>query len=790
VKIFKKVILLYVIVLFYCTYSNANDSIIKNLGFETDFNKNVKCFLSNPDAWGQEGKEDNISFRLLKEKATADLLFKDFNVDSNGFCKTDMIMEIYYRDDTKVEKKSVNWVDARPTIQVGLDFTQKNEYFEIGYLSADGDHKWKKKLIFIEKNPRQMLRAINNVFAFKIILNQSNLIPLPISYVSLRTVNHQEFVDLREKDRLERGLVRFDYKRPVYSLSKKEHESFIVYPINYLQLIFPNSPIDTNSVGKSLKCFEVPGQAEPVSFVLHTSKDINNVYIKVSPLKTKSSIISNEAIDIRRVVYNDQRWGWGWSKEYGLCPDYLSIKNPKCNIMANANCQFWLTIKVPLDVSPALYEGIVEIWSQNNKLCSLPIELEVLPIKLNENKINYFVFHSPYFREKAYNKDKNAILRDMKAHGLMPVCYPKGRLIITDSGSYQLDKKDFEHELREISQIFTDEKEVFVGLQNFSIIWRQIGGREPRFQYSFPKFDEVYGKVLLDYAQLAKKYNYEIFFTFIDEPGADLYKRRASYLCASIAHKNGLKTWVDSYVGTDVQLELTSDEKVNGVNYLRPLMEVTDVFVCPLREIDPVYIDIIKKNKTTFAYYTTYMSTSVHPVFNRFLNGLYAFKADTKYVFTYAYRDEIEDPFDDMDSSSTHYNVIGMNDYLLTYPTWDGDILPTLSYEALREGIEDARILCTLQDLISKALKSSNKDVMFLGEKLEKNLNDILIHMDDNFRKNYLSTYQNGPVDLAEDRILKDLNKNKDKSYSIFDSIRRTMCDDIIKLNDSLATKF
>lgn len=314
----------------------------------------------------------------------------------------------------------------------------------------------------------------------------------------------------------------------------------------------------------------------------------------------------------------------------------------------------------------------------------IPLSVEVLPIKLFGNKAKHIVYHSPFY--KYFHKNRLTVLQDMNKHGLVPILYPKGRLSRTRLGDIAINLDEFEVELKTVRKAFPKLKTVFIGLSDFSIIWAKLNGPKPRYQYPFPLFESTYKRIMLEYADMARKYRMEPVFTFIDEPAEDPYKRRAAYLCSSIARKAGLKTWVETYVDEDKQLPLSPREIQTGVNYLRPLSEVLDILVYSIHLFDRDVTKRMEKYDLTKAYCATYLCTMPRPVYNRFLNGLYPFVMDAEYVLSYAYRDAIADQYDDIDFLAVQKRT-GTTDYVLTYSTWNGDILPTLSYEALREGV-------------------------------------------------------------------------------------------------------
>jgi hypothetical protein len=751
------------------------------LGHESDFERTGPVLLPNHQVWGKVGRHGQISYRALKAKSKADLLFVPFEINEMGFCKRDMILEVFYRDDAKQRFIDEYRVQGRVIVQSRVDFSKDNEYVEIGHLDTEGDGKWKLAQMFLERTPRQLVRAIGHSFQFRVVMPPSGSKNLPISYVRLISVDHQQFVTLREEDRARRGLKRIDYEAAAgFGTPPEEWEKrgFVVYPVNCLELVFTNSPVDYDRAGDELECFEVPGQSEPVSFVIHAFTDLSNVRVEVSDLHSELDTISASRIHLHQVVRNDQRWGWSNAKHYGTCPDYLSFENPVVDIKNSSNCQFWMTIDVPADMTPGEYSGTVLVQADGIEPYRLPLKVEVLDIELPRHKARDMVYYSPHYRN--LDRDPVRVLEDMKKHGLVPIYYPPRKRL--DS----TDLSDFERQLAEFRQVYPDVDTLFVGLSDHGRLWIKMRGPRPEFQRRFPLFESTYGKRLRSYAALAQRYNLTLVFTFADEPGDNAGSRRISYLCSHIAQSNGLKTWCTFVPYYDVQLPLTNKEVSERINYLRPLSEVLDEFVCHISHVDASAIKHIKKRNSNVSYYTTYPGTSIRCIYNRFLHGLYRFAVGGGYVVCYAYRHERSDPYDDLDRVSFWAPDVGMNDYVLTYPTWQGEILPTLSYEALREGVEDSRLISTMLVLAGRASSSHDPGVVRVGKESEEFLQAILRRMSKDFRRDYFRKHKDLPVDPMEEAILRDLNDGRSKDYGIFDKIRRGVCDRIIRLEEAL----
>lgn len=84
-----------------------------------------------------------------------------------------------------------------------------------------------------------------------------------------------------------------------------------------------------------------------------------------------------------------------------------------------------------------------------------------------------------------------------------------------------------------------------------------------------------------------------------------------------------------------------------------------------------------------------------NPLENRTRNGLWLWQQNLPGAWPYTYFDANSDPFDDWSGKLR-------GGYCTVYPTADG-IIPTIQWEAYREGIQDMRYLATLEAAVARA---------------------------------------------------------------------------------------
>jgi hypothetical protein len=189
----------------------------------------------------------------------------------------------------------------------------------------------------------------------------------------------------------------------------------------------------------------------------------------------------------------------------------------------------------------------------------------------------------------------------------------------------------------------------------------------------------------------------------------------------------------------------------------------------------------------SLSFYLPYVTTQPVPVNNRFLYGLYAAALGVKDVMVYAYGDWGTDAWDDCGPTPQYRSVgaarRGHGGYELIMPSWQDRVYDTIIYEALREGVEDSRIIATLKKEIAEHPGP--------GATIAQDyLNGILSRPVRKFVPRYMHTYPacadpaHSDIEHYANRsaeMLTDLAGSPD-AYGVFDEIRLRMIRHILLL--------
>lgn len=199
---------------------------------------------------------------------------------------------------------------------------------------------------------------------------------------------------------------------------------FSRFPLDY---VFSESRPKESEIIDHVSITVVRNEFEPVTFSLYPLRNLGKVTISISNLKGTSSTISKDKIKIAYVENVQDSLGLQAGKFYSLPAlikpgNQVEVEEGKCQ-------RFWLTIRINDNVLPGVYKGKITISPQSGREKSLPLQVNVMPISLEDIPgIDYFMLMTYEFTEltmpwKKEEKEKiyesaYKILKDYKEHGM------------------------------------------------------------------------------------------------------------------------------------------------------------------------------------------------------------------------------------------------------------------------------------------------------------------------------------------------------------------------------------
>ncbi len=468
---------------------------------------------------------------------------------------------------------------------------------------------------------------------------------------------------------------------------------YLVFARHPLDLIYPGSFPRAQDRGDQVSISASLDEFEPFTFGVRALRDMKNVTVRMEDLAGPGGArLPSSQFDIRvvrplRFVVSRER------KEYLLQPLILE-KRPSVSIPAETTLAFWVTAYVPPDTQPGAYKGTLTIGAQGLKSARMTILLEVLPLRLKTPPQMYLMWgpYEPLNDEAMYQK----ISQDLWDHG-MTASWP--------AWTGEVGKRDVANKNRRLPKAhlgpmrqgarhradlwgkteFAKHPRPSVGAPNLHWVIRNWDTQKG-WDVQWPLNEHLDSNVLtlirmLEEVRKEKRLP-EIMYYLYDEAGAhpDAFPFAVHYFRLLKARFPHLKTFTT--IGGGLAL---------GVAEIDQLAPVVDVL--STNRISEQIIRDIRDRGREFQVYNGGTMGQGSPVKDRFFFGFYAWKTTATGVGQWVYH------FDRINASPFRQN------HGYSYPSPEGSV-PTIHWEAVREGVDDMRYLVTLWDLILQARDS------------------------------------------------------------------------------------
>jgi hypothetical protein len=475
---------------------------------------------------------------------------------------------------------------------------------------------------------------------------------------------------------------------------------FSRYPLEY---VFPESRPKKSEMIDHLAIQVVRNEFEPITFSLYPLGNLGMVKISVTDLWGGKESISRDKIEVAYVEMVKETIGLPEGR-FENVPTLIRAGN-QVNTKAGKCQRFWLTIRIDDNVLPGVYKGKITISPQRGLETSLSLEVRVMPISLEDILgIDYFMLMTyefteltmPWSREEKEKIYKSAcnVLKDYKEHGMTTLCLHSPFVLMT--------KEDGKPNLEDIFAALRAAKEIgFKG----RIIWYMghlIQTSKPIHPGNIMSFDKGIHLSRLKYiVETVSKYAKEhacpdVIFLPIDEPG-DSYrdfqnKRQAITPLLLKAIKD---------LGTQTMLTSGYDKRFKPVDYL-----------CS-GEMNEEDLNAAHDSGSVYWLFNNDVTTKcLNPTYARYIYGYYTWMNHVDGMSSWTFQNT-----QNARGLPGQADVHG-SDIYLAYPDPKGPIA-TLKWEAIREGIDDHKLVHQLvkriQKLKRKGIQTSKYEDFLLG---------------------------------------------------------------------------
>ena len=471
---------------------------------------------------------------------------------------------------------------------------------------------------------------------------------------------------------------------------------YVLFAPSYLRRVFPNSAPLTQERVASVPVTASLGEYEPLTVAVYPLQELGRCTLRVTDLVGPGDArIGSDNIDVRTVRHWRQipgQKGSNYAKQYMLGPELLE-PSASTEVKARTTRQWWITVRVPQDATPGEYAGTISIEAENGHVRRLGLSLRVLPLRLEcPEDYSFGMYWEPWpSGRNGTNEDRIiAQLRDMREHGMNSVA------LTAPASMSRGENGRYEFELDSVTRAL--------------VMLKQQGFTRPiPWSHGFPPVDTGFGsdehstqvKAFVEHAQrhFAARELPEVLWYPRDEPWHDPRRREARVLCEAIKQVPGARTYTTVRYDTAEYLDRWLDVRCHTVS-LNGGFEARK-----LREAAAGAGDL-------FWWYTN--ACREYPDVMRFKAGFFFWKTGATGQYYWAYQSPRGNPYDDLDGI----------DWCAAYPGDDGPI-PTIEWEALREGIDDFRYVYTLERAIARARDGGSTEAMRMAKDAERLLGEL-----------------------------------------------------------------
>ncbi len=474
---------------------------------------------------------------------------------------------------------------------------------------------------------------------------------------------------------------------PLQPSDDDRRRGYVVFQRDFMQDVFYNDTPFQRERGGPLRADTFAGEYEPLTVSLVPTRNLGKVALSVSDLTSPSGAIPSSAIDVGYVSYRITRVNMQGSI-YTISPR-LIMPGGIAEVPAGMTRQFWLTIRAPIDAKPGIYRGTVTIRPQSGESAELPVEVRVRAGSLDSVDIPVgpfgFRIRVPWFDDDRVASRFNArmtekSLRKLREYGfttfsgLPAIPYRGGQ-----NGKPLLDFRAADAQMKFVKDLG------FLAVASY-------GGGLTGFDSHFQDTRQMAAAGFTDYAHFVRSIHSAIqdhanrngwipvYYNLADEPGGDELARSIENVEAyrkAFPHGPPFFTGETNFTGNDTH---------NPEFLLCKALQVA-----ALNGHDEAAVNLIHRFGGEWAFYNG-------P--NRWTYGIYMFKAakqfGMKFRLGWHWNNAAGDPYYPLDCRE--------DDFAWCNSSPDGQLIPSVEFERLREGLDDYRRLLTLSRLAAEKL--------------------------------------------------------------------------------------
>ncbi|MGC8785472.1 MAG: sugar-binding protein [Armatimonadota bacterium] len=472
-------------------------------------------------------------------------------------------------------------------------------------------------------------------------------------------------------------------------------------------------PRDSERI-RELRCSVARGETTALWFAVHAMEPLRGVHIDEHARRAEAANAPQPAVEIRYAHFWAQRTDWR-GRTYYVTPELLlPMRDGKAQFPARGGtlewrpldvpqgeCRlFWIKVRTLPDCRPGTYTSTLVIQSENREALRIPLQIRVYPFRLNKPIDKRWLLYSDSHLLGNMSDDKlQALLREVAEHGIDGLTeLPIGEIDLSDlkQGRVRYNPASLLRWHRLMRQ---------AGLRGphtiGTFIEDQVPGRlgieaDVNREWT-PPVREAMRQIARTVIQKLQPYRIPWMFYGWDEPGPETIRALEQY-----------RTWREAGADTYVTFYQRGTYDAAAQWLTHPCFSVGLV---ASRQTARWAEEQCRARGQKFFWYGSgcYLGQEGRMFPNRYLAGWLFWKTKADGQVSWTFVRPHEDPFNDFDGAAV--NSVEPKDQCTVYPELASPndyksiqrIIPTIQWEALREGINDYRYLATLRNIIAYA---------------------------------------------------------------------------------------
>lgn len=456
---------------------------------------------------------------------------------------------------------------------------------------------------------------------------------------------------------------------------------FVLFSRDWMEDVYDSDRPRQGEQVESLRASAFAGEYEPLTFCVLPLKDLGKVTVTAADLNgPQGASIPAKVIDIRYVQYRLSRVTMEGSV-YTIAPRLLPPSN-SAEVPAGLTRRFWLTVKVPADTPPGRYRGMLKVVPERGGSTALPMELTVRKGTLDPVDIPVgpwgHTIDLPWYDEEV--RQWNAAmavqsLRKLRDYGFtscsgLPVVSYRG----FRDGAPVLDFSVGDAQMKRLKDLgFTMPVVSYCAFSGLNTYFKDEAQMKAAGFSDYAAFLKAVFGAIEQHAEAAGWL--PVYWNLGDEPIGDALLRSAENAEAYRKAFPQGPPW------------FTAASSFHGSDTADPHFRLSKALhVANWNLHDEASVNLLHKAGGNWAFYNGG---------NRWTYGVYLYKAakefDLKFRLSWHWNVVAGDPYYALDCRE--------DDYAWCNSSPEGELIPSVAFERLREGLDDYRRMLTLARL-------------------------------------------------------------------------------------------